>query len=58
VSLQAALLWQKNELHADGTQDKTRVFVGDVNATFTFAIDDLRAQWEAHRVRFLGESRP
>jgi hypothetical protein len=48
----------RDTLHPDGTQDKTLVFVGDVNATFTFAIDDLRAHWEAHRAHFLGEIRP
>src|SRR6266480_2782990 len=36
----------RDTLHADGTQDKTHVFIGDVNATFTFAIEDLRSHWE------------
>lgn len=45
----------RDTLHPDGTQDKTAVFVGDVNATFTYAIEDLRANWQAHKVRFLGE---
>ncbi len=48
----------RDTLHPDGTQDKTALFVGDVNATFTFAIEDLRATWEAHRSRFLGELKP
>jgi hypothetical protein len=48
----------RDVLHPDGTQDKVQVFVGDVNATFTFAIADLRAHWEAHRARFLGEKKP
>ena len=48
----------RDAIHPDGTQDKTRVFVGDVNATFTFAIDDLRVHWEAHRARYLGEMKP
>jgi hypothetical protein len=47
----------RDVLHPDGTQDKVQVFVGDVNATFTFAIEDLRAHWEAHRARFLGEKK-
>ncbi len=46
----------RDTLHRDGSQDKTNVFIGDVNATFTFAIEDLRSQWEAHRDRFLGET--
>jgi hypothetical protein len=45
----------RDTLHPDGTQDKTPVFVGDVNATFTHAIAELRGDWEAHRARFLGE---
>ena len=45
----------RDVLHPDGRQDKVHVFIGDVNATFTFAIEDLRVHWEAHRARFLGE---
>jgi hypothetical protein len=45
----------RDTLHPDGSQDKTRVFVGDVNETFTYAIEDLRATWEAHRARYLRE---
>ena len=45
----------RDTLHPDGTQDKTRVFVGDVNETFTYAIEELRANWKAQRARFLGE---
>ena len=48
----------RDTLHADGSQDKTAVFVGDLNATFTFAIEDLRANWEAHWSRYLGELKP
>jgi hypothetical protein len=48
----------RDVLHLDGRQDKVQVFVGDVNATFTFAIEDLRVHWEGHRVRFLGEKKP
>jgi hypothetical protein len=48
----------RDVLHPDGRQDKVQVFVGDVNATFTFAIEDLRVHWEAHRARFLGERKP
>ena len=36
----------RDTLHPDGTQEKMRVFVGDVNATFTHAIEELRATWE------------
>jgi hypothetical protein len=45
----------RDTLHADGTQEKTRLFVGDLNATFTFAIADLKANWQAHCDRFLWE---
>ncbi len=45
----------RDTLHPDGSQDKTGVFVGDENETFTYAIEDLRANWEAHRARYLGE---
>jgi hypothetical protein len=45
----------RDTLHPAGTQEKTRIFVGDVNATFTHAIEELRATWQAQRTRFLGE---
>lgn len=48
----------RDTLHPDGSQDKTRVFVGDLNETFTFAVEELRANWEAHRARYLGEMKP
>jgi hypothetical protein len=45
----------RDTLHPDGSQDKTGVFVGDVNQTFTYAIEELRATWEAQCARYLGE---
>jgi len=45
----------RDTLYADATQEKTCVFVGDLNETFTFAIADLKANWQAHRERFLRE---
>src|SRR5262245_37523986 len=45
----------RDTLHPDGTQDKTSVFVGDTNATFTHAIADFRASWKSQRDRFLRE---
>ncbi len=42
-------------IHPDGTQDKTPVLSGGANETFTYAIDDLRTNWEAHKIRFLRE---
>lgn len=45
-------------LHPDGTQEKTAVATGGANETFTFAIDELRTNWEAHRARFLREAKP
>ncbi len=46
----------RDTLHADGTEEKTRVFVGDLNASFTYAIADLQANWRVHRDRFLRET--
>jgi len=46
----------RDTLHRGGSQDKTGVSVGDVNQTFTYAIEELRANWEAHRTRYLGET--
>jgi hypothetical protein len=46
----------RDTLHPDGTQDKTPVFVGDVNDTFTYAIEDFRANWRSQRDRFLEEA--
>jgi len=45
----------RDTLHADGTQDKTPVYYGSANETFTRAIQDVRANWGAHRDRFLRE---
>lgn len=42
-------------IHPDGTQDKTPLFIGDANATFTSAINDLRTHWATHRDRYLRE---
>ena len=48
----------RDTLHPDGTQDKAGVAVGDVNQTFTYAIEELQANWQAHRIRYLGEAPP
>jgi hypothetical protein len=32
----------RDTLQSDGSQDKTRVFVGDLNDTFTYAVEELR----------------
>jgi hypothetical protein len=45
-------------LHPDATQDKTPLFVGDNNQTFTHAIEELRTNWKNHRSRYLGERKP
>jgi hypothetical protein len=47
----------RDTLHPDGSQDKRGVPIGDVNQTFTYAIEELRANWEAHRARYLGETK-
>ncbi len=45
----------RDTLHPDGAQDKTPISVGDLNETFTYAIEELRRSWKTHRARFLGE---
>lgn len=45
----------RDTIHADGSEEKTPVFSGDANETFTRAIEDVQANWEAHRARFLRE---
>jgi hypothetical protein len=45
----------RDTIHADGTQDKIPVYYGDINETFTHAIDELREQWRTHWSRFLQE---
>jgi hypothetical protein len=46
----------RDDIHPDGTQEKTATFVGDANETFTKAIDEIQANWESHVNRFLRES--
>ncbi len=48
----------RDTLFPDGTQEKTPVFVGNVNDTFTFAIEDLHANSEAYLTRYLAELNP
>jgi hypothetical protein len=45
----------RDMLHPDGTQEKTRMFVGTANDTFTVAIKQAQTHWEAEVSRFLGE---
>jgi hypothetical protein len=45
-------------IHVDGTQDKTPIYRGDANANFTWAIKELRMNWQSHRSRFLAEIKP
>lgn len=42
----------RDTIHFDGTQDKTPVYYGTANETFTQAIEDLRTNWETHRIRY------
>jgi hypothetical protein len=46
----------RDTIHLDGSQEKTPVYYGNANDTFTHAIDDLRDNWQAHRARFLRET--
>jgi hypothetical protein len=48
----------RDVIHADGTQEKTALFVGDMNETFTHGIDDLKANWAAYHARYLKEINP
>jgi len=45
----------RDTIHADGSQEKTAVYYGNANDTFTQAIDDLRSTWQAHLARFMRE---
>lgn len=45
-------------IHPDGSQDKTPVYLGNANDTFTRAIDDLRLHWQSHHARFFREVEP
>ncbi|MBI3465844.1 MAG: hypothetical protein HY000_22735 [Planctomycetes bacterium] len=42
-------------IHSDGTQDKTAVFVGTPNDSFTQAINEAQSNWQSHVDRFLKE---
>jgi hypothetical protein len=46
----------RDTVHADGTQEKLAIYWGDLNQTFTYAIEDLKANWQAHRDRYLRET--
>jgi hypothetical protein len=45
----------RDDIHPDGTQEKTAMFVGDANDTFTRAVKEVQATWEIHRNRFIRE---
>jgi hypothetical protein len=45
-------------IHSDGTQTKVRIYRGDTSSNFTWAIKELRANWQSERARFLAEVRP
>lgn len=45
----------RDDVHPDGSQDKTVIFAGDANDTFTRAVTEIQANWETHRDRFLSE---
>jgi hypothetical protein len=42
-------------IHPDGTQDKTSIYRGDANTNFTWAIQEIRANWKAHCSRYIAE---
>lgn len=43
-------------IHADGSQEKTRICRGDTKTNFTWAIQELRGSWGSQRSRFLAEN--
>jgi hypothetical protein len=45
----------RDDIHPDGSQDKTAIFVGDANETFTQAVKEVQSNWELHRNRYLRE---
>ena len=45
----------RDTIHPDGSQEKTPVYYGNANDTFTHAIGDLRDNWQSHWARFLRE---
>jgi hypothetical protein len=49
---------RRDTIHADGIQVKEPVYYGDVNETFTRAVDELRENWREHWARSLREIRP
>lgn len=48
----------RDTVRPDGTQEKTPVFIGTANDTFTWAIKEAQKNWESEVKRFLGEVRP
>ena len=48
----------RDTMHPDETQDKTRILVGDLNETFSYAIAEVKAKWRDHRSRYLSEAQP
>jgi hypothetical protein len=48
----------RDTLHADGSQEKAALFVGDINATFTYGVEDLKANWPAYYARYVKEVNP
>jgi hypothetical protein len=48
----------RDTVHPDGSQEKTPIFIGTANDTFTWAIKEAQGNWEAHVKRFLEEVRP
>src|SRR5438093_561403 len=43
-------------IHPDGSQEKVRIYRGDANSNFTWAIKELRATWQFHTDRYLAEN--
>ena len=48
----------KDVIHADGTREKTPLYVSDFKDALTFSDRDLKANWRAYREQFLSEIPP
>jgi hypothetical protein len=48
----------RDTIHADGTQEKTALIVGDINATFSHAIEDLKSNWTGNVARYEKDINP
>jgi len=48
----------RDTIHADGSQEKMPIYRGDASFNFTWAIKELRLNWQSEVDRFLAEVKP